>query len=62
MLFDKCFPSLNSTLKGLDSVLSITSDSFRKQILGDGGWAGFVGKCCFLFVRLYSKLLCEYLF
>ena len=62
MLFDKCFPSLNSTLKGLGSVLSITSDSFHKQILGDDGWAGFVGKYCFLFVRLYSELLFEYLY
>lgn len=62
MLFDKCSPSLNSTLKGLGLVLSITSGSVHKQILGDGGWTGFVGKYSFLFVRLYNKILFEYLY
>lgn len=62
MRYYKCFPSLSSTLKGLGSVLSITSDSFHKHILEDGGWAGFVGKCCFPFVKVYSKLLFEYVY
>lgn len=62
MLFYKCFRSLNSTLKGLGLVLNITSDSFHKHILEDGGWGNFVGKYCFPFVKFYSKLFFEYVY